>query len=138
MPLIEPVRIDGWREVVRALKAVNADLPKAIRLVANEAAEIVVVEARRDVPRRSGKAQASIKAKSTRTAARVSSGGRKAPYMPWLDYGGKVGRNNSAVRPFQPDGRYVYPAFRRKREEFTKVMQDRLQDLIRRAGLEVE
>jgi hypothetical protein len=136
-PLIEPIQIEGLRGIIRALRLIDADLPKQLRLAANEAANIVVDEAKRDVPRRSGKAQASIKAKSTRAAARVTSGGRRAPYMPWLDYGGKVGRNNSASRPFIADGRYVYPAFRRKRDEFEKVMRQRLADIVRDAGLEL-
>lgn len=138
MPVIEPVRVEGLRELTRALRRVDTDLLKALRLAANDAANIVVDEARRTVPRRTGRAAASIKAKSTRTESRVTSGGKKAPWMPWLDYGGKVGRNDSASRPFQPDGRYVYPAFRRKRDEFTRVMQDRLAGIIRDAGLEVE
>lgn len=136
-PLIEPVRIEGLREIVRALRQVSADLPKALRLAANTAANIVVDEARRTVPTRSGKAKASIKAKSTRTASRVTSGGRKAPYMPWLDYGGRVGRNDSANRPFIADGRYVYPAFYAKRDEFERVLRAELDAVVRQAGLEL-
>lgn len=136
-PLIEPVRIEGLRDMVRALRQVNADLPKALRIAANAAADIVVTEAQRTVPTRTGRAKASIKAKSTRTAARVTSGGRRAPYMPWLDYGGKVGKNNSASRPFIADGRYVYPAFRSKRDEFEKVLRAELAAVVSQAGLEL-
>lgn len=135
MPLIEPVRVEGLRELIRTLRQIDSPVAKALRLVANRAAEIVVAEARRDVPVRSGRAAASIRAKSTRAAARVTSGGRKAPYMPWLDYGGKVGKNNTAERPFLGDGRYVYPAFRSKREEFSEEMRRGMQEIIRDAGL---
>jgi len=135
--MIEPIEIQGLREIVRALREVDANLPKQLRLVANEAANIVVDSARPTVPKRTGRAAASIRAQSTRTAARVTSGGRRAPYMPWLDYGGKVGRNDSASRPFEPDGRYVYPAFRRERQRFEKVMRDRLAEVVRGAGLEM-
>lgn len=137
MPTIDPVRIEGLAELSRSLRTVNADLPKALRLAANKAAEIVVEEARRHVPQRTGKAAKSIKAKSTRTAARVTSGGRRAPYMPWLDYGGKVGKNDTASRPFIADGRYVYPAYRSKRQEFERVLRDALQDVARSGGLEL-
>lgn len=137
-PLIEPVQIEGLRDIVRALRQVDADLPKALRLAANMAADIVVNEARRDVPTRTGRAKASIKAKSTRTAARVTSGGRRAPYMPFLDYGGRVGRNKSVRRPYISDGRYVYPAFRRKRAEFEAVLRDQLRSVVRGAGLEMD
>lgn len=137
MSAIEPVQIVGLRETVRALRAIDADLPKAMRVAANKAADIVVVEARSRMPRRSGKAQQSVKAKSTRTAARISSGGRRAAYVPWLDYGGKVGRNDSAVRPFIADGRYVYPAFRDKREAFERAFRAALSDVVTGAGLEM-
>lgn len=137
MPAVDPVRIEGLSALNRSLRAVNADLPKALRLVANEAANIVVDAARPMVPRRSGKAAASIKAKSTRTAARVTSGGRQAPYMPWLDYGGKVGKGDTAHRPFISDGRYVYPAYRANREKFEQHMRDRLAEIAASAGLEM-
>jgi hypothetical protein len=136
VPLIEPVRIEGLADLNRSLRRVSSDAPKALRLAANKAADIVVTEARSRVPRRSGKAKASIKAKSTRTAARVSSGGRRAPYMPWLDYGGSVGPNKSVKRPFIADGRYVYPAFRSKRQQFERVLREALAEVARDAGLE--
>ena len=138
MPLIDAIPVEGLRDLARRLRAVNADLPKALRLAANEAAEVVVVEAQRRVPRRSGKAAGSIRARSTRTAARISSGGRRAPYTPWLDYGGKVGRNNTASRPFIADGRYVYPAFRDKRDEVADTYSAALDRIITDAGLETD
>jgi HK97 gp10 family phage protein len=136
VPVVDPVQIVGLRDLTRRLRQVNTDLPKAVRLAANEAAEVVVVAARRDVPKRSGKAAGSIRARSTRTAARVSSGGRRAPYMPWLDYGGKVGKNNTAVRRFIADGRFVYPAFRENREQVAETFRTALDRIIAEAGLE--
>jgi hypothetical protein len=63
------------------------------------------------VPRRTGRAGGTIKAASTRTEARVSEGGARAPYMPWLDFGGRVGRKNSVKRPFLKEGRYIWKSF---------------------------
>lgn len=136
MPLIDPVRVEGLADLNRALRRVSSDAPKALRLAANAAAEIVVTEARSRMPSRTGKARKSVKARSTRTAARVSSGGRRAPYVPWLDYGGKVGRGKSTERPFESDGRYVYPAFRDKRTEFERLLRDALRQVVADAGLE--
>lgn len=135
MVAVEPIRVEGLRALARSLRAVDRNLPKAMRLAANEAADVVVVEARRDVPRRTGRAAASIKAQSTRTAARVVSGGNRAPYMPWLDYGGRVGRNDTARRPFIADGRYVYPAFRAKRAEVERTYLAALRHITVEAGL---
>lgn len=138
MPTIDPIPVEGLRALARQLRAVSSDLPKAMRLAANEAADVVVQEARRRIPKRSGKAAASIRAKSTRTAARISSGGRRAPYVPWLDYGGKVGRNNTASRPFISDGRYVYPSFGDKRNEVEQTYAKAIARIVADAGLDVD
>lgn len=134
---IEPIAVEGLREFVRSLRSLDAALPKMVRLAANEAANIVVVEAQSRTPKRSGKAAKSIKAKSTRNAARVASGGARAPYMPWLDYGGKVGRNDTASRPFIADGRYVYPSFYDNRAKVEETFRSALRRIAVDAGLEV-
>lgn len=134
---LEPIAIEGLRDFVRSLRSLDSALPKMVRLAANEAADIVVTAARSRTPQRSGKAAQSIKAKSVRTAARVTSGGKKAPYMPWLDYGGKVGRNDTANRPFIAGGRYVYPSFYDNREKVERAFRDALRRIATDAGLEV-
>lgn len=137
MPIVDAVEIVGLAALRRSLRALGAAAPKALRVASNEAANLVVDTARPMVPRRSGKAAASIKAKSTQSAARISSGGARAPYMPWLDYGGKVGRNNTASRPFIADGRYVYPAYRQRKSEFEKLITAAVQRIAADAGLEL-
>lgn len=138
-PLIAPdsLQVEGLRELSRALRRLGSALPKALRIAGNEAADIVVQEAQRRIPKRSGKAARSIKAKSTRTAVRISSGGNRAPYMPWLDYGGPVGRNDATVRPFIADGRYVYPSFSDKREKVNDTYRESLKRIASDAGLEM-
>jgi hypothetical protein len=135
MPIIDPVRVEGLAQLNRSLRQLNADAPKALRLAANEAAMIVVDAARIGVPRRTGRAASSVRAVSTRTAARVTSGGKRARYFPWLDYGGRVGRKNSVKRPFIGDGRYVYPAFYANRARFETVLSEALQRVIDDSGL---
>lgn len=137
MPTFEPIRVEGLAAIRRGLQQIGSDAPKALRVAANEAADIVVQAARRDVPRRSGKAAASIRAASTQTKTRVKSGGRRAPYMPWLDYGGKVGRNDTAARRFIADGRYVYPAYHANKDRFEEVLLKAIRKVAEDAGLEV-
>ena len=131
------IKIDGFREFRDRLKAMDRDLPKAIRLAFNEAADIVVTDARSRVPVLTGAAKASVKAASTQTKARVKGGGNKAPYYPWLDFGGHVGPNRSVERPFLTNGRYIYNAFFRRRGEFVDAMSDALIKVARQAGIEV-
>lgn len=136
--MIEPIKIDGLAEFSRNLRKLNSDLPKGLRLAMNEAANIVVDYARPKIPRRSGRASKSVKAQSTRTAARVVGGSKRVPYYPWLDFGGKVGPKKTSSRPFLRDGRYIYAGYSAKKAEFHEVLTKALIKVARDAGVEVD
>lgn len=135
--IVDVVQVTGLAQFRRGLRELDRAAPRALRVAGNEAAQLIVDTARPMVPKRSGKAAASIKTRSSQSAVRVVSGGARAPYMPWLDYGGKVGVNDTASRPFMPDGRYVYPAFRRVRSQFETVLQQALQRIADESGVEL-
>lgn len=109
------IKVDGLAQFSRALRQIDKDAPKQLRIVGNQAAEVVAGRAKPRVPRSSGKAQRSIKASSTRTLSRVKGGGPRQPYYPWLEFGGRVGRKRSVRRKFIKGGRYIYPAYAAKR-----------------------
>ena len=138
--MAEPIRIDGLRAFSRSLRKVDRDLPKGLRVALNHAVDVVIDAAIPHIPRRTGRAQASVKAKSTRTTARVGAGSAKAPYYPWLDFGGRVGRNRSVKRPFFQDGRYLYPTYFRlqKTGEFEKALREALIGVAESAGVVVD
>lgn len=138
MSTVDPIKVEGLREFVRDLKKLDSDLPKVLRVAVNEAADVVATDARRRVPTRSGRAAKSIKARSTRTAVRISAGGNRAPYYPWLDFGGKVGRSKSIRRPFLKYGRYLYAAYGDQQSRFAEVLERSLIDTARSAGVEVD
>lgn len=136
----DAIKITGLREFTRGLRSMDRDLPKALRIAFNDAAQIIVDDARPRVPARSGRARGSVKARSTRTAARVVGGGNRAPYYPWLDFGGRVGPRGSVTRPFLGrTGRYIYNAYFKRRDsgEFQQGLSDALVKVARAAGLEV-
>jgi hypothetical protein len=135
--LIKPIEISGLRELQRALRELDGESQKKLRLVLNEAAETVIGGARRRVPDRSGKARGSLKARSGQREAIVMGGGRKAPYYPWLDFGGKVGRDRSVQRTFVKSGRYLYPSWAASRRSVLEALAEAITDLAREAGLEV-
>jgi hypothetical protein len=135
---IEPIKVEGLAEFNRNLRNLDSDLPKALRLAHNEAASIVVDYAKPRVPKRTGRAAGTVKAKSTRTESRVSGGSKRAPWYPWLDFGGKVGINKSVSRPFYSDGRYLYPALAARRDEIQEALESALIDVARQAGVEVD
>lgn len=135
--MAEAIRIEGLKEFRAGLKSMDKDLPKGIRIALNAVVDIVVDDARPRIPRVSGKAANSLKSQSTQSAARIKAGGSKAPYFPWLDFGGKTGRNRSVDRPFYKKGRYVWLSFADKRTEVTHALEGALTDVARGAGLDV-
>lgn len=135
--MAEAIKIDGLAEFARNLGKIDSDLPKAMRVALNEAAQVVVNFGQARVPRRSGRARSTIRARSTRTAVRVAAGGRKAPYYPWLDFGGRVGRNRSVKRPFIGEGRYLYPALSERGQAIYDALEHALVTLVDNAGIEV-
>lgn len=133
----ELIKITGLKEFSRNLRRMDKDLPKGLRLAGNEAAQIVVKAAKPRVPRKTGRASSSVKAVSTRTAARVSGGGPRVPWYPWLDFGGRVGRGRGVHRPFLKEGRYIWKAFADHRAQVQETLQDELVKVARSAGIGV-
>ncbi|WP_433117093.1 HK97 gp10 family phage protein [Micromonospora sp. CA-246542] len=132
------VGIEGLSEFNRGLRKLDKEAPKGLRLALNDVAGLLVTKTQPRIPKRTGNAAASLKARSTRTSARVAVGGRKAPYYPWLDFGGKTGRKRSVDRPFYKEGRYLYPTLREIRPQIETALQEALTDVARSAGLDVD
>ena len=132
------VTVTGLREFQGALRRMDADLPKQLRVGLNSIAELVVTKARPLVAKRSGRAAASLRAGSSQREARVRAGGAKARYYPWLDFGGKVGKYRQIVRPFLSEGRYIYPTVRKHRPQIEELAGKVLTTVATGAGLEVD
>ena len=135
---MDPIKIDGLAAFTRNLKKLDSDLPKALRMAFNSCADVVVNDARAGIPTKSGKAKASVKARSTATASRVIGGSRRVPYYPWLDFGGRVGKGRSVSRPFLKEGRYIYNAYFDNRARYAELVEAALLDVARQAGIEVD
>lgn len=133
----DAVRIDGLAEFQAALRRMDSGLPRQLRLMLNDAAQLVVHGAQPLVARRSGRAAGSIKAASQQRVARVKAGGAAAPYYAWLDFGGAVGRRNSVHRPWVPKGRYLYPAYRSRKPEIVVKLNQGVRRLAEGAGVRV-
>lgn len=133
----EFIKVVGLGEFRANLRRMDRDKAKAVRVALDDAAEILVTAVRPQVPALTGAARASVKAQSTQTTARVAVGGPKAPYYPWLDFGGRVGRKKATVRTFYKSGRYVYPTLAKKREEIQAAMLKSIVQLAESSGIEV-
>lgn len=128
------IEIEGLAAINRGLKAIDSEAPKKLRLALNSGANLLVAETRPTMPSLSGAARRSLVARSTRTSARVAIGGRKAPYVPWLDYGGE-GRvaGRPAARPFERGGRYLYPTLRRISPKLAVALDDSIREVVSEA-----
>lgn len=134
--MADAIRITGLNEFVRNLKAIDRDLPKVLRVAFNKAGETIVTEARSKVPTVTGRAKASVRGTSTQKAFRITGGSRRAPYYPWLDFGGQIPRGGR--RPFIKEGRYIYASYFRHRDELAVHLEAALIDVARSAGVEVD
>ena len=132
------IEVSGLRELQRSLRAADAALPRQLRLVFNEAMDLIIDYARPRMPSISGRARGSLKGRSAQRTARIAMGGSRAPYTPWLDFGGE-GRvkGRPPLREFLRTGRYVYKGLEVRRDEVTEVMAAGLTRVVSEAGLEV-
>ena len=142
---IDQIKIAGLRDFQKALKDMDGESQKKLRLVLNQAADVVVDRARPLIPHDGGTAKASLKAQSSQREVRVKAGGAKASYYPWLDFGGSVGRGHiprkagsgAIKRPFRSKGRYIYPSYEKSRNQVHDALVEGLANLAQEAGLEV-
>lgn len=132
--------VDGLPEFARAISQLGSTAARGLRLALNDVADVVIETARPKVPVLSGAAAATIRPRSTRNAVRITAGGDKAPYYPWLDFGGHVGRHGTAARTFIKDGRYLYPTYydQRRSGVYDKVLEQHLRRVAVAAGLKVD
>jgi hypothetical protein len=135
--MVDRIEVAGLREFRAALKRADAELPKQVRLVLNDAMGLVIDAARPKVPRRTGRAAGSLVARSTGKVARVQGGSRRAPYYAWLDFGGRVGVNRSVIRDFRKHGRYVYAGYFSRKPKIIEALEAGVVRLARSVGWDV-
>lgn len=128
------VRVDGLDDLRRGLRKVDKGLSRGLGQAGKNAAKIVADAARGEVPQRSGSAAQSVRALADRGGGAVKAGGPKAPYYPWLDFGGRVGRQKATVRPFRKSGRYIFPALEKHRDDVVREFERLVAAVIRDAG----
>lgn len=131
------VEVGGLAQLSRALKAVDGEAQKQLRLGFNDAANLLIDRAKPKIPEVSGAARRSLVARSTRTSARVAVGGKRAPYFPWVSFGGE-GRvkGRPPKREFIREGRDIYPTLREIRPLIAQTVQDRITAVVRGAGMQ--
>lgn len=131
----DSITIDGLKVFQRQLKQFDAQIPKNVKAAMKAAMDVVVEDARPRVPKRSGKARASIKTFATETRAGVRAGGSRAPYYPWLEFGGRIFTGRNIIkRKWVKGGRYLWVSLARKHDEVQLLMERALHQAARDAG----
>jgi hypothetical protein len=131
------LQVAGLNDIRRGLKGVDRELPKGVRLVLNQVANVLIDATKPKIPTRSGAARDSLKAASSQTTARISAGGRRAPYYPWLDFGGTTGRKKSVKRAFYKKGRYIYVTLGEQHDAIQEAMFKGIATLAAGNGIDV-
>lgn len=132
------VQIHGLAEVRRGLRLIDPELQKEFRVEMKGVAEIIAADARSRVPSRSGKAAASIRARSGGNTVFIRAGGARVPYYGWLDFGGTLKptgrRRNTIRRPKVQGGRFIYPAIEAKQTVLIQRAEQAFDKAKRKAG----
>lgn len=142
------VRFHGVPQFVAALKAIDVALPGQLKQEFLGVAADVASNVSGRIPKLTGKAAGSVKPRATTRGASIAAYGSAAPYGPWLDFGGSVGRGHrpgvawsGAIKRAwmgKPagEGRYLYPAIRANRKNIIEGADDAVEKLAKRAGFE--
>lgn len=135
---------------MRAFKQLDTELPKELRREFKAIAEMVAGRIRGKVPRRTGAAASSVTTRAGSTGAGIAFGGSKAPYFPWLDFGGSVGRGHrpgsawsGAIRREwegipRGSGRYVYPTIAESKGDIGAAADEAIRRVARRADFDTK
>jgi hypothetical protein len=69
-----------------------------------------------------------------RLDATVSEGGPRFPYLPWLEFGGNVGRRHAVHRQWIPGGRYLFRALSAIRPGLEPSLHEAARQAARESG----
>jgi len=105
------VGMDALRRDLKRLTDVDTGpLYKAIKQAGLEAVAPIVPAVRQALPHVTGRLADTVRASGTKTGGSVRMGTKAVPYAGWIDFGGS--RPDGSERPYQPQGRYLFPAAR--------------------------
>lgn len=126
----ETVRVDGLRELGRALKNLEEGLQKEIPRTLKPIAERVASKARGRINSRTGRLAGSIRSFASQRGAGVRMGKKGIEYAGPYEFGGYP-----ASREFIAEGRAIYPTFKDEAPRVEREVVEALGGLIRKTGL---
>lgn len=132
------VTVTGLRDLSKAFKALDTDAVDAMKAALKAIAEGVAADVRSRVPRRSGRMAGSYVPRGSVKGASIAFAGTRAPYAPWIEFGGSVGKARSVRRPVVKGGRYLYPAIDDNMADVEQKVADAISDLTSKYGFRVD
>lgn len=139
------LEVSGIKEVRSALRKLgDAEGLTEVREALKDAANVVVEDAKRRVPVRTGKARDSIRATASGNRAFVQGGKATVRYYGWLDFGSREpisGRPRSQgpwayPAPRGPSlGRFIYPALEDTRDDVAGKVLDGIEAFAKKERL---
>lgn len=143
------IKVLGLRELSRGFKQLDAGLDGALKTAFLKIADHVVGVVQQRMPWEVGRAARSVKARASTRGASIAAYGQAAPYGPWLDFGGSVGRGHQPGVPWSGaikrdwrgvpsgSGRYIYPAISEERAATAEAALDAVETAAKKASFEV-
>ena len=133
------IKITGLNEFRAAMQKLGTTGSEAIaKIVSHEAAQLIVTRTKPKIPLgpgRGGHARNTLKVVTNGIISEVEAGGPNFSYYPWLDFGGRVGINQSVRRQRIKGGRYVWATYDDMKPEINKQMESALNAALKEAGL---
>lgn len=123
-----PADYKGVAHLEEQIEKLGSSVERALLNVSQDIADDVLSYVRARIPHVTGNAAGSYKVTQETHGTEISFGGPQAPYVPWLEFGGKAGRSG-ASRPYVPGGRYLYPGIRSVSEDWEQEILKALDGL---------
>ena len=116
------IEVEGLKQLVKNLKAADAELVKELKAANKEAAEVVAVAARYLVPVKTGALKKSVRASGTQKAGSVRVGSARLPYAGPIHFGWP----KRHIRP-QP---FIYEALDKRIREVVNLYEERVGKIV--------
>lgn len=138
-----PQIIVDTRELVKALKEVDKELPKELRRGFLKIAARVAGDVAQKLPKGpSGNLSKKVRPRASQRGAGITWPRTSIPYAGFIEFGnvtgrgGGVGPGDSHPRPFRQEGRYIFPTVEAQRDRIVGEIEDVIAGVIKKAGLD--
>lgn len=125
----DTIRVEGLKQLARALKDLDPQMAKELRLANKAAASVVAEDAAMRAPVLTGRLRKSIRALGQARSSTVAEGSAKVPYAGFIDFGGTI-KPQGIMRPFIKTGRILFPALAAKTPQVMDIYERKINEIV--------